>query len=131
MVTFIQKMGPFGIVLILMALAILVLIAVQLSRVLMGDAATRRRGNPNAILFWGALAAVLGFLGQYMGMYNGLQAIARASAISPSVVAMGLAESFTTTLFGLVIFVLSAVAWFVLGALDRRRGEPGLRGGTS
>jgi biopolymer transport protein ExbB/TolQ len=117
------KMGIFAWPLLLLALVLAVLIvrrAVQLTSDGTEDEAGFRTGL-NAILFWGAVAAVIGFVGQYSGMYNGLNAISRATEISPALVALGLAESITTTLFGLGLFLVSAVAWFTLGALHRRR----------
>ena len=36
----------------------------------------------------GGIAAVLGFLGQHTGLYHASQAISKASAISPSLVAL-------------------------------------------
>jgi biopolymer transport protein ExbB/TolQ len=68
----------------------------------------------HAIIFWGAVSAVLGVLGQYTGMYNALGVISRAREISPGLVAQGFAESFTTTIFGLAILMFSAIAWFIL-----------------
>jgi len=82
----------------------------------------------HAILFWGALAAVMGFLGQYSGIYNASLAIARATEISPYVVAQGFAESFSASLIGLVILVASACAWFLLSS--RYRQLAGMGGGA-
>jgi biopolymer transport protein ExbB/TolQ len=78
----------------------------------------------DAIVFWGGVAAVLGVLGQLTGIYKALQVIIRASEISPRVIAMGFAQSFTTTIAGLVILLGSAVAWIILrgrlGSVIRR-----------
>lgn len=74
----------------------------------------------NAVLFWGCVSAALGFLGQCSGLYNALGVISRAPAINPALVARGFAESFTTTIFGLTILVLSALAWFALSTWHRR-----------
>jgi hypothetical protein len=68
----------------------------------------------HAILFWGAICAVLGILGQTSGIFNALGAIIKATEISPNIVARGFAESFTTTIFGLEVLVVSAIAWFIL-----------------
>ena len=116
MIGFFLQMGPFRFPMLLLALVVLVLIVLRARQI-----GSRGKVDLTPILFWGALAAVLGFLGQYLGMYHGLRAIAAASAISPTVIAQGLAQSFTTTLFGLAIFVVAAVAWFGLGAVDSRR----------
>ncbi len=77
----------------------------------------------NAILFWGAIAAVLGILGQVSGIYRALGFIVQATEISPRVCAMGLAESFTTTICGLVLFLGSALVWMALGSRFRRRAR--------
>ena len=79
-----------------------------------------------SILFWGFVAAVLGFLGQCSGLYNGLTAISRASEIDPRIVQQGLAESFSTTLWGGALLLIAGIAWFVLGALGKRSApKPG------
>ena len=117
-----SEMGFYGYPLVLLALVVFVLIVLRAVQMLGSGAGSHPnfRTGLNAILFWGAIAAVMGFLGQYHGMYHGLRAIAAADALSPFVIARGLAESFTTTLFGLVTFLVSALAWFTLGALHRR-----------
>jgi biopolymer transport protein ExbB/TolQ len=67
----------------------------------------------HAILFWGAVSAVFGFLGQISGIYRALTIIISAKEISPNVVAQGFAESFTTTIFGMEILLISAIIWFI------------------
>jgi biopolymer transport protein ExbB/TolQ len=74
----------------------------------------------HAILFWGVISALLGILGQLSGIYHAMLAIMQADALSPSVIAMGFAESMTTTIFGLTILFFSAVAWFALHARYRQ-----------
>jgi len=66
----------------------------------------------NAILFWGAISALLGFLGHYHGLYEAMKAISQAHDISPAIVSMGYAISLITILSGLWIFFVSAVLWF-------------------
>ena len=66
----------------------------------------------NAILFWGALSVVFGFLGHYLGVYHAMNAIAHARDISPGIVAMGYGISLITILSGLTIFIVSALLWF-------------------
>jgi hypothetical protein len=68
----------------------------------------------NAIIFWGGISLVLGFFAHFYGVYQAMNAIARASDISPAIVAMGYAMSLTTIIFGLSIFLFSAVMWFLL-----------------
>ena len=76
--------------------------------------AVKGEGGVNAILFWGCMSLLTGFLAHYTGIYNAMLAISRASDISPAVMARGYAQSLVPILTGLLICVASAVAWFVL-----------------
>lgn len=122
MFVFFQKCGPYGWLLLAMTVTNTVLFILTLMK-LLGDRKGPAPGlqhRLNAILFWGVIAAVTGLLGQYHGIYNALNAIIRATEISPSVIAMGFAESFTTTLWGLVLCVVSAVVWMLLSGPVRK-----------
>ena len=68
----------------------------------------------NSILFWGGMSVLIGYLGHFHGLYLAMQAISRASDISPAIVAMGYGVSLITVLFGLVILLFSSLTWFVL-----------------
>jgi len=67
----------------------------------------------NAILFWGAISALLGTFAHFHGMYYAMVAISQANDISPAIVAMGYGISLITILTGLFIFIISAIVWFV------------------
>jgi biopolymer transport protein ExbB/TolQ len=84
---------------------------------------SRLQKGPHAILFWGSISALIGFLGQASGLRNGFIAISRAQEISPRIVAQGFAESLTTTIFGLVVLIISAIVWFVLQGKYRTAGS--------
>jgi biopolymer transport protein ExbB/TolQ len=68
----------------------------------------------DAILFWGSISAVLGFLGQFSGHYKALMIIRSAEIVNPRLVAEGIAVSLITTVFGLGILAISALVWFGL-----------------
>lgn len=113
--------GVIGWPLLIIAVVNAVLIvkaAVRISRARSGSA-SGLASSVHPILFWGAMSAVLGFLGQHTGLYKVFTVISHAREISPNVVAVGLAESLTTVIFGLTIFVVSALAWFLLLAWSR------------
>jgi biopolymer transport protein ExbB/TolQ len=74
----------------------------------------------NALLFWGAVGAVVGLLGQASGIYAALRAISTASEISPPIVMEGFAISFLTTMMGLMIFLGSGLAWMGLRGMYNR-----------
>ncbi len=122
--TVIRLSGMFG-----PALTVLGLVVVALS-VRAALAVNRGRGTNgldpkariNPVLFWGAAAAVLGFLGQCQGTYLALNAIIAAPEISPQVVAEGFVISFIPTLFGLGILAFAGVVWASLRFLSPSSG---------
>jgi biopolymer transport protein ExbB/TolQ len=129
MIALFMMMGSTGWVLVLLA----AVVAVSAVRVTLRLRRRDRVGQPtfehglNGIIFWGALSAVVGLLGQFFGLWYALDAISRAEVISPRAVARGVMESFSTTIFGLVILALSALAWFALRSWTRRLQSAGAR----
>ena len=116
MPVYIKQMGPFGYLMIIISVVIVALAIKKAIDLFAGkerSAAELERGL-HAILFWGVIASVLGVLGQISGIYHALNAIVRATEISPRVICMGFAESFTTTIYGLWTLFLSAIIWFAL-----------------
>jgi hypothetical protein len=120
---FITLSGPWGIVLT----ALLILIAgliIWSSMSLLGPhekAGPALKNRINAILFWGACAAVVGLLGQANGIYLALRAISQAPQISPPMVMEGFAISFLTTIMGLLLLLVSALAWWGLRSIHLRK----------
>jgi biopolymer transport protein ExbB/TolQ len=115
---FFKSMGNFLYPMMVICIANLVLIIRKIIDLYSGRDLSRFRLEKglHAIIFWGVVSAVFGLLGQITGIYNALGAIVMAKEISPNVVAMGFAQSFTTTIFGLEILIVSALAWFILYA---------------
>jgi biopolymer transport protein ExbB/TolQ len=108
--------GPYMYVLSLLATVVLVLAvkkAVDFSSRTGSEPAHLSRGM-NAILFWGCISAVLGFLGQFSGHYLSLMAIRDAGLVNPAYLAEGIAVSLIPTVFGLMILALAAIVWFGL-----------------
>lgn len=68
----------------------------------------------HGILFWGGMAVVLGLLGTVVGLAFTMEAIARAGEARASLDWGGVGVSLVTLIFGLVMFVTAAVAWFAL-----------------
>lgn len=125
MLLYIKQMGPFGILMIIISVVIAALAvkkAIDLFVRKDRAGADLERGL-HAILFWGIITSVLGVLGQITGIYNALNAIIGATEISPRLVYMGFAESFTTTLYGLWTLFLSAIIWFSLFTRFKRLRE--------
>ncbi len=62
----------------------------------------------------GLLSLVLGILGQLTGMFTGFEKIQEVGRISPALLAGGIRISMITTMYGMLIFILSYLIWLVL-----------------
>ena len=113
---FLIQAGPVIIPLMVLAAVIDVLALWNaLALIIKGAAsASRRRRSIDAILFWGGVAAILGFLGQWIGVSNMIRVVVEKGLVSPPMVVLGLSESLLTPVSGMVLFVLSAFFWFFL-----------------
>jgi hypothetical protein len=123
MIHFIRSAGNWGILLVILLAVILVQVvrkAIHISRHKGGDSFDLE-SSIHSILFWGGFSALLGIYGQLSGIYKALKVIIEATAIAPRIIAMGLAESFTSTLFGLGNLIFAALAWYWLIHAYRRR----------
>ena len=69
-----------------------------------------------AIRFAGGFAAVWGVLGQGIGIYQACIAIQEMEDVSPALLAGGFQVSMITALYGIIIFLLSYILWFILKA---------------
>ena len=83
----IQVSGPTGWMMVLLAVVIALLVVRKVVPLMKGtfEPGPAWESGLNAILFWGAFAAVLGFLGQCFGIYNAMRAIQQADVMSPAV----------------------------------------------
>ena len=65
----------------------------------------------------GLFALIIGILAQLIGLFSAFQAIElKAVEVSPQIIAAGFKVSMITTIYGLIIFALSLLIWFVLSA---------------
>jgi CubicO group peptidase (beta-lactamase class C family) len=123
MLRIISSAGSFGIPLTILTLLLVVLILRASWH------ARRASDHPDAavdegraaILFWGFVAAILGFLGQCAALYHALGTVIEAKALDPTVLAEGFATSFVTTLWGVGLLLLAGLAWLSLRWLARSR----------
>ncbi|MCG8306579.1 MAG: MotA/TolQ/ExbB proton channel family protein [Cytophagales bacterium] len=108
-----QNLGAFKIPLILLLILVLTVIVL-----LVVENFIRSKKDPfrykqglSALLVLGSLSAVVGMLGQIMGIWHALAAILEAADINPTIVIEGLQASFGTTYFGFIIFFIAFIAW--------------------
>ena len=122
MLQFIKEGGPFMILILIVSAGLLVLIIKSIYDLYFKneEITNTYESKVNAILFWGCISALLGFLGQITGIYLALNIISQAPDISPQIVLMGLKVSFNSTLLGLWVLFFSSIIWFVLKGKYRR-----------
>lgn len=123
MTDFFRLSGPWGIALsalflLNIGLLIWTLVSLFASE---GGAGSALKNRINAILFWGAFGAGVGILGQINGIYMALRAMSVAPEISPPVVMEGFAISFLPTIAGLMLLLVSGLAWLALRSLHGKR----------
>lgn len=115
MLRFFQEAGPVIFPVLLLAGVVLLLTLWNgLALLLRQNAASSRRTSIDAILFWGSVAAVLGFLGQWIGILKITKFVAREGVVSPPMVVLGLSESLLTTVTGMIVFTVAGFLWFFL-----------------
>jgi biopolymer transport protein ExbB/TolQ len=112
---YINAGGPLMWPLLIIGVAVLVIVAKKVNDLFIKEGLSNAQLEKgiNAIIFWGAFSVVLGLFAHFMGVYQAMQAISQAPAISPAIVAGGYAVSIITILTGLIIFMISAVFWVV------------------
>ncbi len=79
-----------------------------------GRAAAEADQRLHAILFWGVMSVILGLLGTTVGLTQMAQAITLAGGVERAVAWGGFAVALVTLIFGLLIFLVAAVLWFIL-----------------
>ena len=73
------------------------------------------------ILLFGSLAAVIGFLGQGIGLFYAMEAISIAGDVSPALMAGGFKVSLIAPIYGTILFILSLLLWGILKEINLRR----------
>ena len=68
----------------------------------------------------GLFAFVLGMLGQFIGLFDAFKAIESGMDISPALLAGGLRVSSITNIYGMIIFVMAYLLWFILNVMHKR-----------
>lgn len=68
----------------------------------------------------GLFAAVCGVLGQMIGLYSAFEAIEEIGQVAPAMLAGGLKVSSITTIYGLIVCVISILIWLALSAFLKK-----------
>lgn len=67
----------------------------------------------------GLFSAVMGFLGQMIGLYNALKAIEEMGKVSQAMLVGGLKVSSITTIYGLIVFAIALAAAYLIGISNK------------
>lgn len=119
MIRFLMEAGPL-IWPILLLIPLIGLLVLWNALFLLIRLLTRREDSParrrsiDGVLFWGGVAAVLGFLGQWTGIHKMTRVVAERGIVSPQAVAYGISESLLTPVAGMTVLVAAAFLWFFL-----------------
>lgn len=112
-------MGVLSILLIVMVSWIAYhFIGVLLSKKTTQDEALRKIEYGKSI---GLFAMVIGILGQLLGLFNAFSVLEQAGSISPNVIYGGIKVSMIPTLYGIIIYLLSILLWFVTSVLIEKK----------
>lgn len=116
MMGIIGQAGPWAspLMTLTVVLAVLIVRAVVRTRTNRKGGGVGMSGAGSAILFWGFVSAVLGFLGQCAALYRITSVVVSAPELSPELVAGGFAGSFVPTLWGVGLLLVAGIAWLAL-----------------
>ncbi len=68
----------------------------------------------------GLFALVMGFLGQFLGLFQAFSYIAEAGTVAPSILAAGFRISSIASIYGMIIFLVSYLLWFGINTFTSR-----------
>lgn len=71
----------------------------------------------------GSFALVTGILGQLVGLYAAFTAIEQAMDVSPAIMMGGLKVSMITTMYGMLIFLISYLLWLAADYIASMRDK--------
>ncbi|WP_224996414.1 MotA/TolQ/ExbB proton channel family protein [Cesiribacter sp. SM1] len=117
---FIEGGWEFMSLITIMALVMFYFAARGISQVY-GKSAAYNPATLYYIRFFGMLALVIGVFGQLLGLYEAMKYISQMEGgISQQMLAGGIKVSSITTLYGVIIFLIAHLIWFVLDLKARR-----------
>jgi biopolymer transport protein ExbB/TolQ len=109
--------GPLFMGILTLLLAILLAITVYFLVLIVSGKALEKKNFRHQLTYIksaGLFTMIMGILGQLIGLLEAFKAIERVGDISPAILAGGLKVSMISTLYGIFIYLLSILVWFVL-----------------
>lgn len=109
MLEFINQLGTYGWIMIMLTLSILFYV-IKYSIQLFAKKSTTSL-DINRIMIIAVVILAIGALSHYLGLFMGLQMFGHFSTAQ---FAAGYATSLIALMYGLVVFIVSTICWFVL-----------------
>ncbi len=119
MLRYVMECGVVFWPMLLLALIMVFLTVVVVVLLARGKAGEGLHGAINAIPTLGGMVAVLGFLGQWVGMQKIATVVATNRVINPHMVAAGFRESMHTAILGMLVLFFAIAVWLILSAIWR------------
>ena len=113
--------GPLFMGMLTLVLFIVLIMAVVKGMEIKNSETSLRDDLPDPIKSLGLFAFVLGMLGQFLGLYAAFDVISQGVEITPEMFAAGLRVSSITSIYGMIIFLISYLLWFALKALMKKQ----------
>jgi len=130
MFEYIMDMGPMGL-LIVIILAFIFIIGLKNAYLLYIKkplANLPKLGRSiNAMLFWGAMVAVLGFIGSFIGMQTGMVNMATVGARDFSIFLGLISIVLKLVIFSLTSFTVISIVWYVFTSRHRKLLERSMK----
>lgn len=112
-------MGMLSIVfLVILAIAVINVLRLMSDKSTANDHRTNQVGIIKAL---GLFAFVLGMLGQFLGLFQAFDIIGSGMEISPAIMAQGVKLSMITSVYGMIIFLVAYLLWFILRSLSAKK----------
>lgn len=105
-------------VLTLIFLSVLIVTTVSFIKMKKDNGATEI--NLGTIKSVGLFAIVVGALGQFIGLYSAFESIEKVGEVSQGILFAGLKISSISTIYGMIIFIISYALWFGLSAFKNK-----------
>jgi len=109
--------GPLFMGILTILLILIVAVTVFFTWMILSGRAVKTTSFPHKLAYlksMGLFTMITGILGQLIGLLMAFSAIERAGDISPQMVWGGLKISMYTTLYGIGIYLVSILIWFLL-----------------
>lgn len=113
--------GPLFMGMLTLVLFIVLIMAVVKGMEIKNSETSLPDDLPDPIKSLGLFAFVLGMLGQFLGLYAAFDVISQGVEITPEMFAAGLRVSSITSIYGMIIFLISYLLWFALKALMKKQ----------